>query len=372
MMLATIMFFTFYVTSLGGIVYLGYIFQRSKEQRYAEGDEKIDPNEIVVLVPFRNEAGRIAGLLESIKALTIRPQNIIFIDDHSNDQTSELIHKSLVGTDYEVLLLPNGVVGKKMAIRFASDQTKSKYILTIDADVELPVDYFTSISSLGDADMYVLPAILKARRFIEHFYEIDLLLVTATNAGLAGWKRPIMASGANLLYKRSTFDKVDNIEAHINSASGDDTYLLRDFRESNADVRLHTNPQCAVTTETPQSLKEFIDQRLRWIGKTGDVRDYLSTTLAVLQAILTLVFFAGLIWTAIGSNWMLFGLLLGFKAFTDLILFFPYCYRVKRLSSWIFIPVYEILFPIYTLILILLLFTYKPKWKGRDIYKLTD
>lgn len=351
---------------------MGYILQRVKEQRYTLEENKINPNEIVVLIPFRNEANRISGLLKSIMNLTVKPQKIVFVDDHSDDNTSELIHKSLAGVEYEVLTLPEEFAGKKMAIRFASEQTESKYILTIDADVELPADYFVSISSLGDADMYVLPAILKAKRFIEHFYEIDLLLVTATNTGLAGWKRPIMASGANLLYKRSAFNKFDNINAHINSASGDDTYLLRDFRESNAQVRLHTDPQCAVTTETPKSLKEFIDQRLRWIGKTGDVKDALSSTLAVLQAILTLTFFAGLIWTVIVSNWAFFGVLLGLKAFTDLLLFFPYCYRVKRLSSWIFIPAYELIFPIYTLILIVLLLTYKPKWKGREIYNLGD
>ena len=216
--------------------------------------------------------------------------------------------------------------------------------------------------------MYVLPAIMVSKKWYEHFYEIDLILVTAANAGLAGLSRPIMASGANLLYNTETFQKVDDVESHIHMASGDDTYLLRDFRENNTDVRLHTSRKCAVTTETPQSFKEFIDQRLRWIGKTGDIKDVLSTTLAVVQAVLTIGFFGLLIWSVLESNCKFTVLLLGLKSITDLFLFFPYFNRIKRLRSWFFIPVYEIFFPLYTLLIIVLLFTYKPKWKGRSIY----
>jgi cellulose synthase/poly-beta-1,6-N-acetylglucosamine synthase-like glycosyltransferase len=178
-----------------------------------------------------------------------------------------------------------------------------------------------------------------------------------------------MASGANLLYKRSTFDKVDNIDSHIHAASGDDTYLLRDFRENNADVRLLTDSECAISTETPQSFKEFIDQRLRWIGKTGDLKDHLSTFLAVVQALLTVFFLGLLIFNICTSNWELLLAVFITKAAVDLLLFMPYFMRQKRSISLLFIPLYELIFPLYTILITILLFTYKPKWKGRSIYE---
>jgi hypothetical protein len=107
---------------------------------------------------------------------------------------------------------------------------------------------------------------------------------------------------------------------------------------------------------------------LRWIGKTGDIKDHLSTTLAVVQAVFTIGFFGLLLWSIIEGNWKITALLFGLKSITDLFLFFPYFNRVKRLQSWVFIPIYEILFPIYTLLILVLLFTYNPKWKGRKIY----
>lgn len=370
MILAIIIFFIGYLISLGIIISVGYVMQRSKENQYTSEEVTIEASEITVLIPFRNEENRLYGLLNSINALDTQVKEFVFINDHSDaeDQSIYMIQTHLEIENYTILNLPEGVTGKKKALRFAAETIGSKYTLTIDADVEFNASFISSISKLGVADMYVLPAIMVAEKWYEHFYEIDLILVTAANAGLSGLARPIMASGANLLYKTETFRKVDNVQSHIHMASGDDTYLLRDFRESQSNVRLFTSRACAVTTETPQSVKEFIDQRLRWIGKTGDLKDNLGTTLAVVQAVLTISFFGLLIWLIVESEWKMTLLFLGLKSVIDLFLFFPYFNRIQRVKSWFFIPIYEILFPIYTLILITLLLTYKPKWKGREIY----
>jgi cellulose synthase/poly-beta-1,6-N-acetylglucosamine synthase-like glycosyltransferase len=368
MLSSLILYVVVYTLLLGTVITVGFALQRQKERVYIKGDENIDPKELIVLIPFRNEEHRIQDLLDNIQQLKILPSSFIFIDDHSTDNTVDLINQSLKEIDHEVMSLPESITGKKRALRYATEHTQSKYILTMDADVVVDANYFAAISELGDGDMYVLPVIMKPKKWVEHFYEIDLILVTAANAGLAGLARPIMASGANLLYKRSAFAEVDDIESHIHAASGDDTYLLRDFRVHKKDVRLLTDPKCAITTETPQSFREFIDQRLRWIGKTGDIKDNLSTTLAILQAILTIVFFGLIIWMLILGDWKLLGILFGLKSVTDLALFYPYFARIKRLSSWIYIPIYELLFPLYTLLILALVFTYKPKWKGREIY----
>ena len=369
MSIVSISFFLLYTIALGAIVSLGFAKQRVREDRDYKRGTKINSNDVIVLIPFRNEENRIRPLLESIKNLHKKPRQFVFIDDHSDDNTVKLIQTELSGINHQILYSPQGYTGKKRALRYATEATESKYILTIDADVELPFDYFIQLEQYGIADMYVLPAIMVAKKWYEYLYEIDLLLVTAANAGLAGLSRPIMASGANLFYKRDTFTKVDNLQSHIHVASGDDTYLLRDFREQKTDTRLLTDPACAITTETPQSFKEFIDQRLRWIGKTGDIKDNLSTSLAMMQAVLTLFFMSLLVYYGITKDWIQLFYVFGLKAGIDLVLFMPYFFRLKRVVSWVLIPIYELLFPIYTIIIASLLFTYKPKWKGRSLYE---
>lgn len=368
-LLSTIAFFSVYTVLLGTIVSVGVLRQRSKEEKTCIGNG-INLKGMVVLIPFRNEEGRIGPLLESIRMSESLPGEFIFINDHSDDRGVELIHETLKGYSYSILSLPDEVQGKKRALRYATEQTDSEWILTVDADVTFEKDYFSRLGQLCPADMYVLPAIMVPRRFHEHFYAIDLYLVNAVNAGLAGLARPIVASGANLLYRRSTFQRVDDFASHAHAASGDDTYLLRDFRKNASDVRLMTDPGVSISTETPQSLREFFDQRLRWIGKTGDMKDGLSTFLAVLQTLFTAGFLALLALACWHADWTYLLCLFATKSAIDMGLFLPFFYRTRCTRSWWLIPLYELIFPVYSIAILLLLVFYKPKWKGRKIYGL--
>ncbi len=368
MIVILLTYFFIYSAGLGLIVLVGLSRQISKERRYRNQDAKIDINEIVVLIPYRNEAKRIDVLLSAMLKLKQHPSKYVFIDDHSTDGTDDLIIKKLIGLRIEILKLPDGITGKKRALRYAIDQTNEKYILTWDADVVPEPDYFDQLGQLGAAEMYVLPAVLVADQFLKRFYEIDVILVNAVNSGLAGLSRPIMSSGANFFYERQAFLEADNYASHAHTASGDDTYLLRDFRLNEKDVRLVSDRRNAITTETPVTFKEFIDQRLRWIGKTGDLKDNLSTYLALFQSVLTILYIAGLIYFVTMGEFYMAMLFYGLKTILDLLLFLPFFLRIRRMMTWILIPLYELLFPFYNILILLLLFVHKPQWKGRDIY----
>lgn len=368
MIVILLTYFFIYSAGLGLIVLVGLSRQISKERRYRNQDAKIDINEIVVLIPYRNEAKRIDVLLSAILRLKQHPSKYVFIDDHSNDGTDDLIIEKLNGLPIEILKLPDGITGKKRALRYAIDQTNEKYILTWDADVVPEPDYFDQLGQLGTAEMYVLPAVLVADQFMKRFYEIDVILVNAVNSGLAGLSRPIMSSGANFFYERQAFLEADNYASHAHAASGDDTYLLRDFRLNEKDVRLVSDRRNAITTETPVTFKEFIDQRLRWIGKTGDLKDNLSTYLALFQSVLSILYIAGLIYFVIIGELYMAMLFYGLKTTLDLLLFLPFFLRIRRMMTWVLIPLYELLFPFYNILILLLLFVYKPQWKERDIY----
>ena len=365
-----IIFFSVYFLLLGTLVFLGFFIQTKKELTFSSIGTNLNSihlNEIVVIVPFRNEEKRIECLLNSILSSNELPKEFLFVNDHSSDKSVALISEKLIGIPHRIIELPEGQEGKKHAIRFAIEQSNSQYILSFDADIEFNPNYFTNLKNLSEDDLYILPAILKAKKMHEHLYEVDLILVNAANCGIAGLKRPIMASGANLLYKREAFEKYDNFESHSHMPSGDDIYLLRDFRYNNAAIRLITGTDFSIETETPQSLKEFFHQRLRWIAKTGDVKDTLSTWLAIVQVILTIIFFSCLLFFVIQGEWKSALIFYILKTTIDLILFLPYFNRIKRMKSWLFIPIYELLFPIYSLVILCAMYVYKPVWKGRRL-----
>ena len=364
-----LIYFLAYFSLLSVIVCVGLFLNFRKEKDYTADGQHIQLNDLVVIIPFRDEAHRIGVIIDSINKLNTLPKEFVFINDHSVDNTIDLIHKGLRVENYRVLDLPENTTGKKAGIRYGVEHSESQFILTTDADIIFNASYFENISNLEEAEMYLMPVTMKAKKAFGELYEIDLILVNAVNVGLAGLKRPIMASGANLLFDRAAFNAYDTIEFHKHVASGDDMYLLRDFRENKADVRLISNPDFGIETETPQSFKEFIDQRLRWLGKTGDLKDHLSTSLTIFQAVLTTFFFGALFYYLIIGELAIALILLGWKTGIDLLLFAPYFYRIQRMKTWLFIPFYELIFPLYTLLILALVFLYKPKWKSRDIYQ---
>ncbi len=358
-------FLSCYSCLLISILGIGSILQRIKEKKYLSG-RKISLDEISVIIPFRNEEKRIDGLLQSLKVSSKLPAQIVFVNDHSVDLSCSKISEEL-GTfeNLQILNLPSEIVGKKQAIRYGLNHTKTEFILTMDADVYFESTYFEKLEKLAEADLYLLPAVLKATNPIHHLFEIDLLLINALNTGLNGLSRPIIASGANLLFKRKSFLEFDRFETHKHIPSGDDIYLLRDFRYAKADVRLVATRSLQVETETPQTLKEFIHQRIRWIAKTGNVNDHLSTILAIIQFIFIISFWSIEI-KLLGENEYQFAFILfGMKTGIDMLFFFYFFKEFNRLIAWFLIPIYQLIFPIYNLILLFLLPFFRPIWKGR-------
>ena len=355
-----------YFLLLFSILGVGLIFQRVKEKTIQIG-KKINCDQITLIIPFRNEEKRIDGIISSIKKSKKLPSKIVFVNDHSDDNSVAIIkEKFSYLAQVQILCLPNNLLGKKQAIRYGINQAKTEYILTLDADVNFESTYFEQLENLTEADLYLLPAVLKATRPIHHFFEIDLLLINAINTGINGLSRPIIASGANLLFNRQSFLEFDRFENHAHIPRGDDIYLLRDFRQAKCDIRIVAREELQVQTETPQSLGEFFHQRVRWIAKTGNVNDTFSTSLAIIQFVFILSFWAIEINLLIECNFKIGFLFFGIKTILDMLLFFTFFKEFKRFTAWLLIPIYQLIFPIYNLILLILLPFFKPVWKGRN------
>ncbi len=104
---------------------------------------------ISVLIPVRNEAAGIATTLEHLLKSDHTDFEILILDDHSEDNTAEIV-KAFADRDYRVRLLkskplPDGWNGKQHACWQLAQLAKHRWLLFLDADVHVAPDAISRI-----------------------------------------------------------------------------------------------------------------------------------------------------------------------------------------------------------------------------------
>jgi len=340
---------------LGGF-YLGwYLNDRTTKK---SNPQTYNLTEISVLIPFRNEASNIPHLLTAIKQITHLPLEFIWVNDHSEDTSLDNLKN--LPPNHELLHLPNSQTGKKAAIRAGIASAKGSYILTWDADIKVPKTYFEHLQKTPISALSIFPVCMQANSIWEVFYELDYYFLSSINVAVSGFTKPIVASGANLLFEKEIFLACDSIQQHQHIASGDDQFLLDDFKKAGKSMQVIPIHGLCVTTETPHSLLSFLQQRLRWIGKSSKIKDTTTYFISIV-GVLYLVLFIFLLFTPF---WFY---VLPAKIMLDFLIFLPYLHRLNRKKITWFLPIFTCIYPIYFLFIVLFKLGMKTQWKGRSV-----
>ncbi len=309
---------------------------------------------ISVVIPFRNEAERLPHLVASLSRLKTMPLEILFVNDHSEDSFEELL--DLPELPVCVLHVPSGEAGKKAALTRGIAVAKGEYILTWDADITVTPNYFETLSTNGKADLYVLPVRVHAENLQGRFWEFEHFFLQLVNRACASLYRPILASGANLLFRKDTFLAVSRPELHGRFSSGDDQFLLQDMRAAGKKVVLCDGP--AVDTAAPGSWKAAIAQHLRWIGKNQAQHDAFANFCGAsgLLAAFIPTMLSILTWQS-----PVFWCVIATKCALEWTVFF----NSKKIGTTLAAPIFLTVYPFIGLWIYILSFFRTPRWKGR-------
>ena len=320
--------------------------------------------QISVVIPFRNEANHLPTLIQSMNQLTLFPREIIWVNDHSEDNSVACLEQLSIPIRSKIIHLEPGDSGKKTALRAGISDAVGEFILTWDADIEVPKQFFVQLEATPETDLLILPVGMPARRLGQLFYELDYLYLNALNVAISGLSKPILASGANLLFNKEIFEAIDSFEQHQEIASGDDVFLLNDFKNASKRIEFSFHSNLVVQTNPPQTREAFIQQRLRWFGKTRSVGDFSATLMGLAGFIYHLGF-----WLVLFSNihWKQFCILIGWKILLDFGILYPYSRIVNRKWNFLFIPFFSLFYPVYILGILSTNLFFEPNWKGRKI-----
>ena len=125
--------------------------------------QDIAPATISLVIPARNEADNLRGLLPTCLAQTRVPDEIIVVDDDSSDATA-VVALELGAEVLRLTHLPDGWTGKAHACHSGALRARSEWLLFLDADVRLAPHALAAASGAAQAhDLVVLSLLLHQR-----------------------------------------------------------------------------------------------------------------------------------------------------------------------------------------------------------------
>lgn len=305
-----------------------------------------------IVVPVRNEEAHIERLIRSIYKNENTDFEVIVVDDHSNDQTVEIV-KDLTA-EFENLSfdrLPESQSGKKAAITFGVELANADLIVCTDGDGEVSegwLDEHKRAYSVG-AKLSFGPVRLmnSKRRFQIDMLNLELSALVGVGATTLKLGKPTMINGCNYSFSKEVFIQVKGFEGNEHVASGDDEFLLRKIHEAYPlEVKFLQTSEALVSSEPPETWNSFYNQRKRWASKWKLHNDAFSKIIPVL------VFGAYFVWGfLLIETWMTqsaFGLILiGAKCLVDYLFVFTMSkVRKKGVNILSFISL-QIIYPFY-------------------------
>jgi 4,4'-diaponeurosporenoate glycosyltransferase len=166
-----------------------------------------------IIIPARNEAAQIAGLLRSLKDQTVTPLEIILVDDHSEDSTAAVARaESLKVISSEVL--PEGWAGKPWACWQGARRAAGDILVFLDADTVLEPDGLAHILKAyrrkgGLLSVHPFHRMLKAYERLSAFFNIVAMAGMQSFTILGDRLRPPGAFGPCMACSRVDYFAVE-------------------------------------------------------------------------------------------------------------------------------------------------------------------
>jgi glycosyltransferase involved in cell wall biosynthesis len=336
---------------------------------------KVTLPKITIVVPFRNiqnqghfEDPSFANFLSSLKSISGLVREVILVNDHSTDNSVERI-ESFKDLNWKILSLENGKTGKKAALELGVQVAETQYVWTLDSDVEilnLNTRRFEKFQNELHEDLVILPVFMKSGRSVLEIFQCNewryMQLLTWMSARM---KMPMMCNGANLIFKRSVF--LANIESHRTISSGDDLFLLAHTIRNKGEIGLCWKGFSDVVISPVEILREALEQRLRWAGKTTKIPVTISSVLHfcfALFSVIHLLAFLGCFFSSLQGICLVF--LLVKISFEVVGIYYVFSSRMGLKEIFVLIP-QLVLYPFFSLFIFISSMFYIPKWKDRRV-----
>lgn len=328
---------------------------------------------ISIIICARNEEKHISLCLKSILAQRYNKSllQVIVVNDASTDNTLKMAKSILEASGMNSTIINNtSSIGKKASITNAIKQAQHAIILTRDADTfTLSAEWLNNMAQFMEAGHYDLVigpvAIAEKSGLLWALQCVENNVLTVLSAGSSYFKKPFLCSGANLLFTKAIFEKVNGYQSHSHLASGDDVLFLEDVKKTKASRIGFLKSKAALVYTYPQfRFTQLLFQKVRWAQKFKHNPNRLNLTLSLLTFSVNALWvaaFIGFFLHAPFHNYLLVFVLVKWLAELFL-LFLSRRFMINKHLFWYAFAV-ALVYPFYALVVAVLSLFLNPKWK---------
>lgn len=337
---------------------------------------------ISVIIPARNESANIGACIDSILAqqYALGLYEIIVVDDHSDDDTAQIVKEYASQNVRYVNLadfLPPGkkiTAYKKAAIAAGIACSNGKLIVTTDADCIAPNSWLLHIAALYEQQqptMIIAPVIYSEGSGILHlFQQIDFISMQGITIAAYSMKLGNMSNGANLAFTKEAFEAVGGYDDIDHIASGDDYLLTMKMNKlSPGGISCLKTRNAAISTAPPPGWYSFLQQRIRWASKSGKYDDKKLTLILMMVYLFNISFLllcaAGLLYDTLFFYTAV--VMLATKTVAEYLFLVPVARFFRRASVLKYFPFLQPLHILYITLAGFLGLIGAYTWKGRKV-----
>ena len=226
---------------------------------------------VSIVIAARNEENNIINLIQDLLNQTYPRDKleIIIANDRSTDKTGEILEETVAKHSFihhiHIIERSADMTPKKYALKEAIKYASGDIIISTDADCRVPETWVSSMASSVQSKGGITIGFsrVSGKSFFNLYQMIDFLSITVANAGFGGWKVFWSGSGQNLGYRKKSFELINGFTSVKDKISGDDMYLVQAIAEKES-ATINIDPQSFVSTQPVKTVKDFINQRIRW------------------------------------------------------------------------------------------------------------
>ncbi|MFC2083814.1 glycosyltransferase [Bacteroidota bacterium] len=324
---------------------------------------------VSVIVAVRDEEENIHDCIRSLNNLNYPDEKIeiIIIDDHSTDNTSEIVKNFISNKQKFKLLFVEKQIGKLSgkanAISNAIKEARGEIILTTDADCAVSPNWAKTIASYFTEDVAVVCGFTNQNenKLFGAMQSVDFIYLLAVASGLINLGKPLSCIGNNMSYRRDVYDEMGGYESLPFSVTEDSRLLIAIDKLKKYKILYPLDPEGLVTSKPCTDLKSLYLQKKRW-GVGGLDTDFFGYGVMGIGFLLHICIL--LVPVFLSLNVLLFAFS---KFILDYFLLFYVYHKLRLKLKLTHFLLFELYFILYVILLpFILLINRNVNWKGRD------